>query len=184
MERLNYRHTPYLFYIPEVLHHCTLNNFDFKGQSNNLIKTIRGFVEGDVNGIFFYGGFGVGKSHLLVSLYRVMVDKEDDISNIYYSSLESSLRNISTDQYFIEYLCNIGLLFLDDITAANLHSKENADILRRIINERYEARLRTCFSSNAGPKELTDLGLHPHAISRIQGMCEIVKIIGKDRRGV
>jgi len=185
---LNYRHTPYLFYIPPKYHHCTLNNFDFHGDKS-LIKTIRGFVDGDVKGIFFYGGFGIGKTHLLVSLYRVMVAKEEDVSDIFYTSFETVIRELqnrmdakeSTNDY-IDYLCDIDLLFLDDITAANLQNNWTVEVLRKIINGRYEGDLRTCFTSNAGLKELYAAGVHGHAISRIEEMCDIIKLTGKDRR--
>lgn len=185
---LNYRHTPYLFYIPAKYHHCTLNNFDWHGDKA-LVKTIKGFIEGDVNGILFYGGYGVGKTHLLVALYRVMVAKEEDVSDIFYISFESVIRELqnrmdakeSTNDY-IDYLCEVNLLFLDDITAANLQNNWTVEVLRKIINGRYEADLRTCLTSNGGPKELFKAGLHGHAISRIEEMCDIIKITGKDRR--
>ena len=189
----NYRHTPYLFYIPAKYHHCTLNNFDF--HSDKIVgKAVRGFIEGDVKGIFFYGGFGVGKTHLLVSIYRVMVSKEDDISDIHYTSLEAVMQKLQnllaakenpekeTPNDYIDYLVDIDLLFLDDITAANFQDRWTNEVLRKIINGRYENDLRTCFTSNAGPKELMDIGLHGHAVSRIEEMCDIVKIGGKDRR--
>jgi DNA replication protein DnaC len=184
----SYRHTPYLFYIPPKYHHCTLSNFDFHGDKA-VAKTIKGFIEGDVKGIFFYGGFGVGKTHLLVSLYRVMVAKEDDVSDIFYTSLEAVIRELqnrmdtkeSTNDY-IDYLVDIDLLFLDDITAANLQNNWVVEVFRKIVNGRYENDLRTCFTSNAGPKALQELNINPHAISRIEEMCDIVKITGKDRR--
>jgi DNA replication protein DnaC len=71
---------------------------------------------------------------------------------------------------------------LDDITASNLQNNWTVEVLRRIINGRYEADLRTCFTSNSGPSGLVKAGVHPHAISRIEEMCDIIKITGKDRR--
>jgi DNA replication protein DnaC len=185
-ETFPYGHTLYTFYIPPKFHHCTLNNFDFAGNTH-LIKVIKKFVEGDIRGIFFYGSFGVGKTHLLVSLYRVMVYKEDDStnSNIFYDSLENVIRELQKKEpeYDIDYLCDVGLLFLDDITAPlTLSSTKEMEIFRKIINGRYEGDMRTCFTSNAGFKGLRSEGLHPHAISRLEDMCENVEVKGKDRR--
>ncbi|OGM08115.1 hypothetical protein A2Z67_03750 [Candidatus Woesebacteria bacterium RBG_13_36_22] len=190
---LNYKHTPYDnvdLFVPKVFSHCTLNNFDFHGQTC-LTKIVRGFIEGDVKGIYFYGGFGVGKTHLLVSLYRVIISKFDDSSpfSICYITLEDILKQLNrnmdnkepTEEY-LDVFCSAEFLFLDDITAVNLQKDYPMEILRRIINERYERDLRTCFTSNADLDSLEEIGLHPHATSRIGGMCEIVEIVGKDRR--
>jgi DNA replication protein DnaC len=83
MEKLSYPHSNYLFYIPPAFHHCTLNNFEWKGQNKDLLNAIKTFVEGDIKGFYLYGSFGVGKTHLMVALYRVLVAMEDDISDIY-----------------------------------------------------------------------------------------------------
>ena len=182
-----YGHTLYTFYIPEKFRHCTLDNFDFTG-NHHLIKVINNFVEGDTNGIYFYGGFGVGKTHLLVSLYRVMVYKEDDSSNsnIFYDSLENVIRELQKkdSEYDLDFLCDVDLMFLDDITAPlTLNSSKEMEIFRKIINGRYEREMRTCFTSNASFRELhSECGLHPHAISRLEDMCEHVEVKGRDRR--
>jgi primosomal protein DnaI len=183
--KFDYVHTSYLYYIPEIFHNCTLNNFDFSGQKK-LSATIRNFVEGLSNkkGLFFWGSFGVGKTHLLVALYRVIVSKYEDCSpdEVYYTSFEKVVREIksrSGEEDFLDILCNTGWLFLDDISAVSIKDT-NAEILRTIINSRYEGGLTTCFSSNLEPSKLE--GLHPHAISRINGMCDVVKVVGKDRR--
>ena len=182
-EKFEYRHTLYLDYLPKNLQHCTLNNFDFQGQIH-LIKPIKRFIEGQTQGIFFHGGFGVGKSHLLVALYRIIVAQEDDTSDVCYMSFESALRELQRPEheFDVDYLCEVGYLFLDDITAVDFQSGFTKETLRRIINSRYENEMRTCFTSNAGTAGLQEFGLHPHALSRINGMCEIVEVKGRDRR--
>lgn len=182
--KFDYPHTSYLYYIPEIFHNCTLNNFDFSGQKK-LIAIIRNFVEGvsSKKGLFLWGSFGIGKTHLLVALYRVIVSKYEDCSpdEVYYTSFEKAVREIKSrgsEEDFLEVLCNTSWLFLDDISAVS--SKDSAEILRSIINSRYEGGLATCFTSNYAASES---GLHPHAISRINGMSEVVRIVGKDRRG-
>jgi DNA replication protein DnaC len=180
-----YGHTLYTFYIPPRYHHCMLSNFDFTGQTH-LAKVIKSFVEGDLRGIFFYGGVGVGKTHLLVSLYRVMVYKEDDSSNsnIFYDSFENVIRELQKkdSEYDIDYLCDVDLLFLDDITAPDLTVDKTREIFRKIVNGRYEGDMRTCFTSNLSFKKLYEGGLHPHAVSRLEDMCEHVEVKGRDRR--
>lgn len=185
-----YEHTPYLFYVPEKYHHCTLNSFDFKGQKEKLQSLLKVFIEGtgERKGLYFWGGFGVGKTHLLVSLYRIIVAREEDPAVAYYISFEKVMKELyqridtkeSTSDY-IDELCEVEYLFLDDITAVTLRDYP-LEIIRKIINGRYETNLATCFASQSSLKQLAELGVAPHAISRIEGMCEIAQITGKDRR--
>lgn len=191
MEKLQYPHTNYLFYIPKAFHHCTLDDFDWKGQTPDLIKMVKKFIEGEVRGLYLFGTFGVGKTHLLVALYRVMVAKEDDISDVYYISFEELLHELqskldareSTTEY-VDFFCEVGTLFIDDITTVLSQNRDfPKEILRKIINQRYDNNLRTCFTSNSDLVQLArDKQLHPHAISRIEGMCEVIMVKGKDRR--
>lgn len=187
-EEFIYPHTPYLFYIPSVYHHCRLDNFDFVGQKH-LIKVIKKFLENkDSMGLFLYGGFGVGKSHLLVSLYRIKIAQEDDASPAVvrfetFENIVKELRRIvkeeEKDEYF-EELAETDDLFIDDITT--LLPKET-ETLRRIINDRYENQKRTSFTSNHSLNTLVqEKYLHGHAISRLEEMCEIIEITGRDRR--
>jgi primosomal protein DnaI len=187
-----YPHSNYLFYIPPAFHHCTLDNFDWKGQSKDLSRAVEGFVEGDIKGLYLYGNFGVGKTHLMVALYRVLVAKQDDISDTYYTAFEELIHEcysrMDTKEPITEYLdffCDVGLLFIDDITAVLTAGKSDfpRETLRKIINKRYENELRTCFTSNLSfAQMMKDQLLHQHAISRIQGMCTPVLVKGRDRR--
>jgi len=186
---LDYEHTPYLYYIPAKYHHCTLGNFDFKGQKK-LEPILKNFIEGtgDRKGLYLHGLFGVGKSHILVSLYRIIVAREEDPSMAYYVSFEKVMKELyqrldakeSTSDY-IEVLSEVEYLFLDDITAVTLRDY-SLEILRKIINERYETDLATCLASQASLRKLVELGVAAHAISRIEGMCEVMQITGRDRR--
>ena len=185
--QFDYAHTLYLYYIPEVYHHCTLDNFDFSGQKR-LVSIIKNFLDGtDKNGLYLHGSFGVGKSHLLVSLYRVIVSREEDSSpaTVYYVSFENAIRDLGVkerdyNQEYLEMLCECSWLFLDDLSVLAPLKDRSVEILRTIINTRYENKLPTCFAANLDPASLE--GLHPHAVSRIRGMCEIVKVVGRDRR--
>jgi DNA replication protein DnaC len=116
-----------------------------------------------------------------------MVNKEDDASNsrIFYDSFENVIKELSKSEseYDVNYLCDVDLLFLDDITAPDFTSSKTKEIFRAIINGRYEGNMRTCMTSNASFKQLhSEIGIHPHAISRLEAMCEHVLVKGKDRR--
>jgi DNA replication protein DnaC len=188
---INYRHASYLYYIPLTYHHCTLNNFEFLSKYE---KRLISFIEetSTKNGLYLFGGFGVGKTHILVSLYRIIIAKIEDsdsdlnINDVFYSSLErivkeSKIKNDEDWQEFLEHICNVKWLFLDDISAILLKDV-SADILRTIINSRFEKKLSTCLTANVEIAGLASIGLHSHAISRIHGMCELIHVKGEDRR--
>jgi len=186
MKELDYPHTTYLEYVPKVYHHCRLDNFDFTGQQV-LKKTLVDFIEGEIPGIYFWGGFGCGKTHLLVGLYRVMVALQDETSfSVYpFVTFDELLKDLKYKEdnerdEMIDMLCDADILFLDDITTC---PQKDVDILRRIINGRYENQGRTCFTANAATLFLSDnIKLHPHAISRLSSIFEFVELIGRDRR--
>lgn len=186
--QFDYPYTLYDYYIPEEYKNCTLNNFDFGTRKSNLIQSVKNFVEGigSKRGLYFYGSFGVGKTHLLVALYRVVVSQENDSSPnmVYYTSFERVVREvkISSDEEYLDILFECEWLFLDDISVVNLKKDNSSEILRSVINHRYESKLPTCFTSNLNLEKLEQSGLHPHAISRINSMCEILEIKGRDRR--
>jgi primosomal protein DnaI len=188
----NYLHSNYFQFVPKKFQHCALSNFDFTSQENpdDLKKKLIDFIEGTGNkkGLYLHGSYGVGKTHLLVSLYRVILAREQDIGLVHFISCERIIKDIfaridrkeSTNDY-IDYMSNFTYLFLDDLTAMSL-KEFPLEVIRQIINYRYENDLSTCFTANAWSKGLYDMGLHPHVISRISDMCEICLIEGTDRR--
>ena len=193
--KLNYSHSNYLFYIPTAFHNCTLDNFDWRDQSPLLYNGVKSFIEGEIRGLYLHGMYGVGKTHLLVALYRVLLAQEDDVSDIYYINFEELIHEVQSKldikepvTEYLDIFCEVGTLFMDDITATlTVRGKQtNQDeILRKIINKRYENELSTCFTSNLSLSQLIkDELLHPHAVSRIQGMCVSLLVKGKDRRNV
>jgi DNA replication protein DnaC len=179
----------YLFDIPEVYHHCTLENFDFSHQKPELKKMLEDFIEGaggSRHGLYLYGKYGTGKTHIQVGLYRILVAMYEDISDIVFTSfsgLVNEQKNLENADEYLEILCTTKWLFLDDITEMN---KKLADLsketLRTIVTTRYENTLPTCFSANSSPKNLQKLDVNPHVISRIQGMCQVYELQGHDRR--
>lgn len=188
-----YPFNDYNFYLPLVYHHCTLKNFDFSGSNKKLLKIVESFVEGETNGLYIYGGFGVGKTHLAVGLYKVLMAKLDETSPsfIFFTTFESLINELRgmgdteegrhKKEDHLSMLCDCEVLFLDDITVCN--KKEDVEILRKVVNGRYELNGRTVFTANCDLFGLAEyIKLHSHSISRIDGMCETIEIKGRDRR--
>lgn len=179
---INYYHTTNLRYIPIIYCNCLLSNFDFTG-NHHIIKPIKEFIEGNLSGLYLQGGFGVGKTHIAISLYRILVAKLDESSpsEIFFTTYNQIIEDIKKekDDEITELLSECGILFLDDISTCQ---PKDAEILRKIISGRYEHRGRLVVTSNIRIENLKEVGLHPHAISRLQGMCSVVELKGYDRR--
>lgn len=139
------------------------------------------------NGIYIYGGAGVGKTHTAYALkqasYEVLGKKAK-----FYNTTEL-LRDIRNDfgkdpnkDYTVskEIMEYRGVLILDDIGAEKI-SEWVLETFYLIINKRYNEMLPTIFTSNFSVSELSEY-LGDRITSRIVGMCNIVEMKGSDRR--
>lgn len=181
-----YKHTDYLLFIPKSEHHCTLKNFDFSKQNVNLPKTLHDFIEGKgkKKGLYLHGKVGIGKTHLLVSLYRVLLSKTRELGACSYYIFDKFVEEVENEKenpYDLEIACNVDWLFMDDITTVKLEGKR-LEFLRKIVTERYEKQLPIAITSNYSIEGLEVQGLHPHAISRLNSLCIQVELRGRDRR--
>jgi DNA replication protein DnaC len=73
-----------------------------------------------------------------------------------------------------------GILMIDDLGAEKL-----SDFVRQvtyyIINEREQRMLKTIITTNFTLEQICDQ-IDPRISSRLVGMCEVVKLSGKDKR--
>ena len=145
-------------------------------------------------GIFFYGNYCVGKTHLACSIANVLI--HNNISVIFgsfiklMSNIKDTYNTVTTDneKHIIDSYTNCDLLIIDDLGKERL-SEWNLEKLYYIINERYENNKPIVITSNFSYKELTSrLSLNKNIstaeslISRINEMCIILHIKGEDYR--
>jgi len=189
-----YPSSDYLFRVPRSYHHCTLQSFEFAEPKHAaLVKHFLDNAEADRRGLFISGFYGVGKTHLLVALYRVILARIggttdclfqtfDSMMHLLYSTGDSVFHKGVRD--YISLFCDYEWLFLDDITTQPLHLDYQKEVLRQIINGRHESKKITCITANGSLGVLAEAGhVHPHAISRLMEMCVEIEIKGGDRRG-
>ena len=88
--------------------------------------------------------------------------------------------NIPTESDIIERYSDIDILYLDDL-GTEKPSDWAIQVLYLLIDRRYSEMKRTIISSNLSLNEISDR-LDDRISSRIAGMCEIIKMTGKDRR--
>jgi DNA replication protein DnaC len=86
----------------------------------------------------------------------------------------------SDESEIIKTYSEAKILYLDDLGVEKV-SDWALQTIYLIIDRRYSEMLRTIISSNLSLDQLADR-LDDRIASRIAGMCEVIKMTGKDRR--
>ena len=153
---------------------------------NKSLEWIQLFTTKQTNkGLFFFGPFGIGKTHLACCIAHEIYFKNNN--RFYFYSTPIFLERIRNSfngerpnplEDLLEY--PPPLLILDDIGKEKPSNwvKEQLYIL---INYYYENLLSIIFTSNCNEKDLNK-NLGEAIISRIYEMCYIYNFEGKDKR--
>jgi DNA replication protein DnaC len=160
--------------------------------------------------LLFWGGCGVGKTHLLVAIAREMT-KMHHISTAFVDFrdfLDRRRREFGTGSADLETerILSVDLLLLDELGAAR-QTDFSAEVVSTIINERYNRRkpvvITTNFSFlpsmkseietdgnpynrnnyvNARTKETLGDRVGSRSFSRLNEMCRVLRMDGRDYR--
>jgi DNA replication protein DnaC len=160
--------------------------------------------------VYIYGPRGTGKTHLMAGMMKYEILKSEPTKYVgdgpidYFEPMiylyplfitvpelllmirdtfnrkTSHGENLSTESDIIEKYSNVGILYLDDL-GTEKPSDWAIQVLYLLIDRRYSEMKRTVISSNLNLNEIADR-LDDRISSRIAGMCEIIKMEGKDRR--
>lgn len=158
------------------------------------------------NGAFITGPVGTGKTHLISAIAKEYVfryAKHSDGSNDNFNpdaigsepklpifitlpeflfELKQSYDNKTTDteDYLLKKYSSCDVLLLDDL-GAEKSSEWSIQILFLLIDRRYSQMKKTFISSNLSLKEISEQ-LDDRIASRINQMCDVLKLTGKDKR--
>lgn len=184
------KRSPYenLFKIPKIHVSSTLDNYLPQNKSQEkLLEIVRLVLQGDERGLYIYGKYGVGKTHILSAMAKKLKEKKPDVVFLKFSQFVDHLfGNPDIFYYKKSDVFNVEDLILDEIVTS-VEGWGTRDLLRRLIEHRYDNCLRTIMSSNYSVNEMIEF-MSPDPVicgrvkSRIYDMYYVVKILGKDYR--
>lgn len=137
-------------------------------------------------GLLILGPTGTGKTHVAWATLRALSEIPCAITNQWRAvtavDLYASLRpgGVADPDAELRRLCEVPLLFIDDLAAAK-SSEWTEEVTYRIINRRYEECLPLVATSNVQPGQLAER-LGDRVASRLTEMCTRVVLKGDDRR--
>jgi len=137
-------------------------------------------------GMYIHGPVGTGKTHIAYALKKHW--DEQGRRAIFWNTTEllRSIKNdfdkklYDRDREEERIMDSRGLLFLDDIGSEKI-TDFVAETFYLIINHRYQEKLPIIFTSNLPIADLADR-IGDRTASRIVEMCDVIELIGEDRR--
>lgn len=147
-------------------------------------------------GVYLYGHMGTGKTYLAAAACNDTARRKQKCAFVYWPDcVQRMVTGIDSGEYRIELerLKFVPFLVIDDIGAEAVTQWNRDQILLPVLNARYEAHLPTWFTSN---EDIASLRAHfaissrgkeeamkaNRIIERIQAMCSVKALEGKDRR--
>jgi len=144
-------------------------------------------------GLLFWGEAGVGKSYAMAAIIKEIIRKNptSDIGRIAFEMICLKIRDTykqgskSTELEVIKPLIAVDTLFIEDVgTTVSVGESESDFSLRTflvLLDSRLENCRRTFVTTNKSIEELAK-SFDSRIASRLQQMCEIIHLTGKDKR--
>ena len=134
------------------------------------------------DGLYFVGGTGTGKTWEMFGLFRAVV--EEGRTSCRFASMPTMLdelrpREAADSWAILDGYIGASLLFLDDL-GAHKPSEWAEEKLYQVIDQRWQWERPTIVATNV-PKNLGSI-VGERVASRLAGTCELVKLVGSDRR--
>lgn len=139
-------------------------------------------------GLWFQGGPGTGKTTLAMLVSRSALDEGRTVAIYSLPRLLAEIRETFDDDRagaytdLLDRLAAVDLLHLDDVGAEKT-SPWVLEQLYALINARYEDERSVLITTNLTQEELAEQ-IGARTVSRLEEMCDIVPMMGRDRRRV
>jgi DNA replication protein DnaC len=160
-----------------------------KVEFTHVPENIRGFlpkVDQEGQSVYIHGAVGTGKTHIAYAIAKqhdqaTQWTKFWNVTELLFEIREDFKRSPEEKRGRADSLLDFtGLLILDDI-GAEKPTDFVAETLYMIINNRYNHKFPTVFTSNLHLAELAER-IGDRTASRIAEMSRIFELSGKDRR--
>jgi len=174
--------------VPPKYRGCSLDNF--KPSTKELSWVLNGcleYAQDPKGGLFLYGAYGTGKTHLAVAIARELILQGKKVEFVYTPRLLIGIRKAFQEDAGADELSRIShysegvpYLILDDIGVEKTTewARQTLDL---IFYERDAKELSTVITSNLSPDEIAEK-IDPRISSRLAGMGKILPLIGPDYR--
>lgn len=162
-------------------------NGDDEVHMGNVLRFVRHYADSfslKSKNLLFYGGTGLGKTHLSLAVATVVLEKG---YNVVYGQAQTLLNRV-TDARFAhnsadtteESMLTCDLLILDDL-GAEFVNQMSQSVLYNVLNTRLLSGRPTIVSTNIPVEKLDDI-YHPRISSRLSFEFEPVPFVGQDIR--
>lgn len=147
-------------------------------------------------GLYFYGKFGVGKTHMMGAIMNALKSRKIESLIVYTPDFFREMKQAIGDGTFQEKLDMVKqakVLILDDIGAETISGWIRDDVLGAILQHRMLEKLPTLFTSNYDYEELEEHLAYSERggieelkakriMERIKHFTTFVRVDGKNRR--
>ncbi|KHF41033.1 primosomal protein DnaI [Halalkalibacter okhensis] len=151
-------------YVPKDILTATFDELDLDREREEASRKALAFAVNarpgeDGQGLYFYGRFGVGKTHLMGAIANELREREIESFIVYTPDFFREMKQSIGDGTFQEKLDMVKraqVLILDDIGAESISAWIRDDVLGAILQHRMLENLPTLFTSNYDYDELEE----------------------------
>jgi len=158
-----------------------------------LTREIRVFVR-DINanldkgrGLWLFGDVGTGKTSLAMLVSKAALDSGRSVAIYSMPRLLSDIKETYEDRSersymeLFERVVGVDLLHIDDL-GAEKRTDWVLEQLYSIINERWQEQRSIVVTTNLVDVDELRAQIGPRTVSRLHEMCDLIPIMGRDRR--
>jgi len=158
-----------------------IQNYPLNNRNKDAFQSCKNFKESN-RGVYLFGPAGHGKTLIAKTIWQYMggVVPFIKIPMLLLEIRKSFEGNGKTESEIIESCLSHPVLFMDDFAAEKV-TERSMETLYIICDQMEENGIRPFITSNLDLKELTQR-FCDRIVSRITGMCDVVKLIDTDHR--
>lgn len=184
--------------LPQSMDTVSFDQISMENENEEYLEVVKTAMQAcyEEKGLYLCGNMGTGKTYLSACASNYLAKKGKDIAFLHYPSFCQRMASQAKNGEFrteFKRACYADFTVIDDIGAESVTEWNRDQILLPLLNERYERRLPTWFTSNEDLRSLEDhfrfssRGKEEtikaaRITERISRMGKVATLTGKDRR--